>query len=266
MNIQQQAKAGMTVIKHNKKKTDQNPSYVEIMWIQIPSPSISWTDNPFPPLIDSENDDQQSMTETTSSTLKKTDSTMNTYMETSNLTISSPTSVVTMTEIDRAILNYQFEDESDSQSSLTWDDTASNLEPLLDKRILFPDEEEEETYEDAVEINVVRDENDDHPDNNQSAHSPDISNSSDEPYVPLEKDDTGDRKSPVKTRSKTTSETNPDVRIGSSSSSVDLQENQFHRNVQLRRPVTPRPSSRNLAIPTQEDDDQEETDAANQRQ
>ena len=263
MTIKQQAKAGMTVIKHKEKQSDQNPSYIEITWIQIPIPSISWTDDPFPPLTDFENDDKQSMTETTSSTLKQTQSIVDTSMETSTLTMSSPTSMVTMTETDRAILNYQFLDESDSQSSLAWDDTASNLEPLLNQRTLFPEEEEEETYEDAIDANVAMDMCEDHPNDNQSVPSPDISNSSDEAYVPLETDEqTSDRTSPVKTRSKST----PDVRIGSSSSSVDLQENQFHRNIQLRRPVTPRPSSRNLVIPTQEDEDQEQTDAANQHQ
>ena len=245
ITLQQQKNAGLIAIfrtMKRKKKMEEKPRYVEIIQIHEEEDVISWVESPFPPLDWSNVTNDYNETETTSSTVKanvsedskRTDS----ENETSNNTAVTSDSMITMTDTYRAILDYQFIDDSSSQSSLSWDnnETSTALENPLDRDIIFEQEETgEDLYEDAQDM--LQQNNEEEERRSSSPNSPVIS---DEVYRPRGRNSEPDDSSPARTRSRS----NPDVRIGSTSSSIDIQENQFQRDAQLRRPVTPRPARR----------------------
>ena len=90
------------------------------------------------------------------------------------------------------------------------------------------------------------------PQSPQSPLSPRSTSNSSEEYVPQGRNSEPDDSSPARTRSMS----NPDVRLGSASSSVDIEVNQFQRGTTLRRPVTPKTNRLNRNQRNDEDDDE----------
>ena len=192
ITLQQQRNAGLIAIfrtLEKKRRLKDKPRYVEIIQIHEKKDVISWSESPFPPLDWSNTTMTCSEVETTSSTVKQKNISdeskeMDSENEISNTTAMTSDSMVTMTDTYRAILDYQFLDDSSSQSSLSWDnnETSTALENPLDRDIIFEQEESEELYEDAQEILQQRSEELER--RSSSPNSPDISDRSDEVYRP----------------------------------------------------------------------------------
>ena len=151
ITLQQQKNAGLIAIfqtMKRKKRMEDKPRYVEIIQVHEKKDVISWLESPFPPLDWSNVTSDCSETETTSSTVKQVNvsndsKATDSENETSITTAVTLDSMVTMTDTYRAILDYQFLDDSSSQSSLSWDnnDPSTALENPLDCDIIFEQEE-----------------------------------------------------------------------------------------------------------------------------
>ena len=166
---------------------------------------------------------------------------------------SAVISVTTMGDTCREVLQSYFNEFSDNPSEASWEEDdpwaagniSTNLDPALNRNILFPSSQMDIP---DLDIPTIEDNQDEASDSSQSNSEnavkcgppEDDSDREVDNYEPSEEDsdeEAGRSRSPIATRSRS----NPDVRHGSASSSIDVQVNQFRREDGHRKPVTPGP-------------------------